>query len=219
MEAFEREDRIMWFLRKALASDLIEFYQMPDSELEKVRQYLHGNVDKETLKKKIEKIIHAPVDSANGKERMKKIAEEGKKLEESIGQIRHFLANARIHKLHDVMDFTFSPHASQQEVFEKLRTLEQAELAKRPDERFLKPNEGGPEKDFIKFPDKWKWVELVNRSCCKREAKAMRNCGNCAHTKSGDIILSLREPVELEVKGKGDKRKKNSFGNLTSTSF
>lgn len=210
MDAFEREDRIMWFLRKARASDMIEFYEMPQNQVEQYRQHLAGDLDKEKLKSKIEKIVQAPIDSAKAKERMEKIKEEGKKLEQSLSNIRHYIANARLHKLHDVLDYTFPPNASQTEVFEKLRSLEQAEMAKRPDDRFVKDNEGGAEKLFLSFPDGWKWVEL-QRSSCRREGKAMRNCGNTAHTKAGDVILSLREPVELEVTGRGGKKKKEKF--------
>lgn len=210
IEAFEREDRIMWFLRKSRAADLIEFYEMSDSKIQEYRQYLEGDINKEKLAAKIEKIIQAPINSTKGRERLNKIKDEGKKLEQSISDIRHFLANARLHKLKDVLDYTFPANASQSEIFEKLRALEQAEMAKKPDVRFLKDEEGGPEKTFLKFPDGWKWVQL-NRSSCKREAEAMRNCGNTAHTKPGDIILSLREPVELEVTGKGGKKKKEKF--------
>lgn len=201
IKSFEREDRIMWFLRKARGSDLIELYLMSPEDLEKHREHL-GNLDRDKMKKKIEKLIKAPPDSIQGQEKMHAILEEGKKLGEMLRDIKHYLSNARLHKLDSVLKYSFPIDAPASIVFSRLKALEQEELARRPSERFIKQDD--EQKTFIEFPNKWKWIKLEKESC-ELEGKAMKHCGNTASPKSGDNILSLREPIEVELKGKKKK--------------
>jgi hypothetical protein len=53
--------------------------------------------------------------------------------------------------------------------------------------------EEGPAEDYLVFADGWKW-RLLHYESSEMEAAAMGHCGNTASPKTGDEILSLREP-------------------------
>lgn len=212
IDTFEREDRIMWFLRKARAADLAELAAFPDEHFDQYKNQLGDEgvqklkAGKETAKRKLERMIQAPLDSAKGKERLALVQKEGEKLGEILTNMRHHIQNAKIHKLQSVLDYNFPPNAHAVKLYSDLKALEDKEMSKKPDERFLKPSD--EESNFLEFPDGWKWFYL-DRKTCEREAKSMRHCGNSAGH-SGDKILSLREPLQVDV-GEGRRKRKELY--------
>lgn len=211
IDSLEREDRIMWYLRKARASDLAEIALKTDEELDQyVPQVGQEIVDKlkagrQNAINKLSKMINAPLDETKGRDRLKKVEEEGKQLAEVRQDLMHFIRNAKTNSYTSVLTYQFPPNASAKDILDELKKLEQKDLSTRPDERLL-THDGGEDEEsiFIELPNKWAWY-FIDAETCVREGKAMRHCGNSAPNE-GDRILSLRERVTVE---KG--RKKNKY--------
>jgi len=210
---FERDDRIMWYLRKTRAADLLELASHPEEHFDQYERQV-GKEGVQKLKagkqqalKRLEKIINAPIDSPKWKERAAVIEAEGKKLAEIITNVRHYIQNAKTHDLKLVLDYNFPPDATADKLYVELKALEDKEMSKRPDERLMKLQSEG-ERNFLEFADGWRWV-FINKKTCNKEAKSMRHCGNSAG-RSGDKILSLREPVTVET-GDGRRKKKENY--------
>jgi len=107
--------------------------------------------------------------------------------------LAHFISNAEVNKLHNVLKYVFPLNASVEEVLRALEDLEAHDLSKL-DGRALDPDD--THKVFMEFPDGWKWY-LISNEYCELEGDAMKHCGNTGGAREGDTLLSLREPIKV----------------------
>ena len=179
----EREDRIMWYLRRWRDGLFLQAYWpggagKRDPDL--TAQGLETNL--QLLKKRLgpESTYPAKLNEFTAVQSQK-----------FWRDLQHFLGNAKTNGFTGVLDFKFPPDMKPHDLLDHLKRLEGADLEKSP-ARLLEPDDDERE---ITFPDGWAWWRL-DRASCRQEGQAMRHCGNTASPRAGDQILSLREPVK-----------------------
>lgn len=117
-------------------------------------------------------------------------------IEDFLDRLIHFVDNAEVNNYKSVLNFQFK-NKKIAEVLDQLEKLTAHDEENTKAEARLVPQ--GEDKTFLKFKDGWEW-HLLDRASCKQEGAAMRHCGNSAAGKSGQKILSLREPVAKKGK-------------------
>ena len=179
----EREDRIMWYLRRWRDGLFLQAY-WPGAQGKRdhdlTAQGLETNL--QLLKKRLgpESTYPAKLNEF--------MAVQGQKFWRDL---QHFLSNAKTNGLTSVLDFKFPPDMKPHDLLEHLKRIEGIDLEKSP-ARLLEPDD---HERVITFPDGWAWW-LLDQESCRQEGLAMRHCGNTANPRTGDQILSLREPIK-----------------------
>ena len=87
MKLFDREDRIMWYLRRARAADLAEISLKEPAHFEQFKAALGGDEalqklldGKDKAKQRLARIVNAPIDTPKWTERVEALYEEGQAL-------------------------------------------------------------------------------------------------------------------------------------------
>lgn len=179
VEAFKKDNIIVWFLR---------FYRL--SRLQSVITYSGGEIKKsfENIRNKYVN-EYAKKAGTTPEAMLFELDDEAKFLRMFNNSFDHFFS-LHIEEI-DNYDYGYKLPSQVLEDFRKF------ELAWAENQRRVLDVEEDLDRGatvILEFEDGWKWFDL-GRPSCTREGKAMGHCGNTANPSPKDRVWSLREPV------------------------